>query len=90
VSGAADDFPAPPGSRAPPVAVPHGQLSAAALRGLIEAFVLREGTDYGEREFSLEEKIAHVSAQLETGKAQIWFDPDSNSVVILRTSDGAG
>jgi len=32
-----------------PVAVPHTGLSAAALRGVIESFVLREGTDYGER-----------------------------------------
>lgn len=84
----AHDFPVPLKSGAQPVAVPHAQLSAEALRGVIEAFVLREGTDYGEREFSLEEKIAHVSAQLERGEAQIWFDPDSSSVVILRTSHG--
>jgi uncharacterized protein len=83
----ADDFPVLVGSGAQPIAVPHAQLSAEALRGVIEAFVLREGTDYGEREFSLEEKIAHVSAQLDSGRAQIWFDPDSNSVDIVRTCD---
>lgn len=68
----------------PPVAVPHGQLSAEALRGVIEAFVLREGTDYGTREFSLAEKIAHVLAQLERGEAQIWYDPNTRSIDILR------
>jgi uncharacterized protein YheU (UPF0270 family) len=69
-----------------PLPIPHGQLSPLALRGVIEAFVLREGTDYGEREFSLEQKIAHVAAQIEAGEAQIWFDPNSNSIDIIRSS----
>ncbi len=69
-----------------PVAVPHGQLSAPALEGVIRAFVLREGTDYGEREFTLEQKIAHVRAQLESGDAQILFDPNSASVDIVTTA----
>ncbi len=69
-----------------PVVIPPGQLSPQALRGVIEAFVLREGTDYGEREFSLEQKLAHVAAQIEAGEAQIWFDPNSNSIDIIRSS----
>jgi uncharacterized protein len=65
-----------------PLAIPHRELSEAALRGVIEAYVLREGTDYGRREFSLEQKVAHVVAQLEAGTAQIWFDPATHSVDI--------
>ncbi len=68
-----------------PIAVPHAELSADALVGVIKAFVLREGTDYGEREFTLEQKIAAVQAQLESGDAQILFDPDSASVDIVKT-----
>jgi uncharacterized protein len=68
-----------------PVAVPHAELSADALVGVIKAFVLREGTDYGEREFTLEQKIAHVRAQLENGDAEILFDPDSASIDIVKT-----
>jgi uncharacterized protein len=67
-----------------PVAVPYAELSANALVGVIEAFVLREGTDYGEHEFTLEQKIAHVRAQLESGDAQIVFDPCSSSVDIVK------
>jgi uncharacterized protein YheU (UPF0270 family) len=70
-----------------PIAIPPEQLSPQALRGVIEAFVLREGTDYGEREFSLEQKMAHVAAQIEAGEAQIWFDPNSNSIDIVRSSE---
>ena len=37
-------------SARPPIVVPHTELSAEALTGVIESFVLREGTDYGERD----------------------------------------
>jgi uncharacterized protein YheU (UPF0270 family) len=48
--------------------------------------VLREGTEYGEREFTLEEKLTHVMHQLERGEAQIMFDPQSSSVSIVVTT----
>ncbi len=57
-------------------------LSEAALCGVIDDFVLREGTDYGGSETSLERKRAQVRAQLESGDAQIWFDPHTESVTI--------
>jgi uncharacterized protein YheU (UPF0270 family) len=65
-----------------PVEVPWQELSAAALRGVVEAFVLREGTDYGAVEASFEDKVAAVLAQVEQGEAQIVFDPASRSVEI--------
>lgn len=68
-----------------PIAVPHAELSADALTGVIKAFVLREGTDYGEREFTLEQKIANLRAKIESGDAQILFDPYSASVDIVKT-----
>lgn len=70
--------------RSEPVVVPHTVLAADSLRALIESFVLREGTDYGEREFSLDQKVAFVMRQLERGEAQIVFDPDTDSVDIAR------
>lgn len=67
----------------PPVAVPWREISAPALRGLVESFVLREGTDYGEHEFSLEEKVLQVMRQLERGEAEVMYDPDTNSVSVV-------
>ncbi|HUN71781.1 MAG TPA: YheU family protein [Steroidobacteraceae bacterium] len=67
-----------------PIPIPHADLSAEALRGVIESFVLREGTDYGAREYSLEQKVAHVRAQLERGQARILFDPESNTVTLVQ------
>jgi uncharacterized protein YheU (UPF0270 family) len=67
-----------------PVEVPHTELAADLLHAVIESFVLREGTDYGEYEFSLDQKVAGVIRQLERGEAYIVFDPDSSSVDIKR------
>jgi hypothetical protein len=65
------------------IVVPHSQLPRETLRAVIEAFVLREGTEYGAREFTLDEKVAHVIGQLERGVAQVIFDPESQSVDIV-------
>jgi len=66
-----------------PVVIPHTELSAEALRGVVESFVLREGTDYGEREISLEQKVAQVLRQLERGEARIIFDAKLETVDIV-------
>jgi uncharacterized protein YheU (UPF0270 family) len=66
-----------------PIVVPYRELSAAALRGVVESFVLREGTEYGEHDCSLEQKVAQVIGQLEEGAAQIVFDPTSETVDIV-------
>lgn len=81
-----DDFSqlAPEDDAAPePVVVPLSSLSEDALRGLIESFVLREGTDYGEVERSHEQKVADVRRQLERGEARIEFDPQTESVNLV-------
>ncbi len=62
--------------------IPHTELSEDALRGVVESFVLREGTEYGEKDFSLDQKLAHVVRQLERGEAQIVFDPETKTIDI--------
>jgi uncharacterized protein YheU (UPF0270 family) len=63
--------------------IPHEQLSPEALQGLIEEFVTRDGTDYGEQEVSLERKIQQVRRQLEEGTAVILYDDESSSSTIV-------
>ena len=69
--------------RPPPVAVPHSELSVEALRGVIEAFVLREGTEYGAHDVPLDSKVAQVLCQLERGEARILFDPVTESIDVV-------
>ena len=66
------------------VVVPYTELAADLLHAVIESYVLREGTDYGEKEFSLTDKVAHVISQLKRGEAQIVFDPETESVSITK------
>jgi uncharacterized protein YheU (UPF0270 family) len=69
-----------------PVVVPYTELAADLLHAVVESYVLREGTDYGEKEFSLEDKVSHVISQLKRGEVKIVFDPESESVSILTSS----
>ena len=69
------------------VKIPYDKLSFQALNGVIEEFVTRDSTDYGEKEFSLETKIFQVLDQLKSGKAVIVFDQESETCNILRSDD---
>ncbi|MEM9622699.1 MAG: YheU family protein [Pseudomonadota bacterium] len=63
--------------------IPYTELSEQALTGVIDNFVLREGTDYGPREYTLEEKRAHVLDLLQKGFAQIRYDVDQDHIDII-------
>ncbi len=67
--------------------IPYDQLSPEALQSVIEEFVTRDGTDYGEIEVSLETKITQVLDQVKAGKAVIVFDQKTETCTILKSSD---
>ena len=71
------------GTTAPGIELCSADLSPDALRGLVEEFVTRNGTDYGVTERGLEEKIAQVTAQLRSGEARIVFDPETETANIV-------
>ena len=61
-------------------------LSSDALEALIESFVLREGTEYDQQDHSLASKCADVRRQLHSGEAEIFFDPQTETVDIRPSS----
>lgn len=63
--------------------IPVEDIPKETLQNLVEAFVLQEGTDYGEMEFSLEQKVNHVMVQLKTGEAFVQFSELHESVNIV-------
>ena len=69
------------------IKIPYAQLNPETLNSVIEEFVTRDGTDYGEIEVSLETKTSQVLGQLKSGKAVIVFDQESETCNILRSSD---
>jgi uncharacterized protein YheU (UPF0270 family) len=70
----------------PSVDVPYAELDAQVLHAVVESYVLREGTDYGEREFSLADKVSQVLRQLKRGEARIVFDPETQTVSIVKVA----
>jgi uncharacterized protein len=73
-----------------PIRVAPDDLKPDTLRAVVESFVLREGTDYGVHETSLEDKVAQVLMQLRRGEAHITFDPATESINVVVTSGISG
>lgn len=65
------------------IEIPADMLSADILYGIIEEFILREGTDYGSQEVSLDSKIDQVKRQLTKGDVLITFDPATENCNLL-------
>ena len=79
-----------PDTEIAPIRLAPDDLEPDTLRAVIESFVLREGTDYGVHETSLEDKVAQVLSQLRRGEAHITFDPATESVNLVVTSAFGG
>jgi uncharacterized protein YheU (UPF0270 family) len=67
--------------------IPVNKLSPEALQGVIEEFISRNGTDYGEIETSRETKFRQVKYKLETGSAVLIFDDKTETTNIFLAND---
>ena len=67
--------------------IPVNQLSAEALRGVIEEFISRNGTDYGETEASMETNFQQVKHKLESGSAVLVFDDEGETTNVFLADD---
>ncbi len=59
--------------------VPWKNLKSDTLRAIIDEFVSRDGTDYGEKEVEHETKIQQVHQLLVEGKVRLVFDSETES-----------
>ncbi len=62
--------------------IPYQKLSEDALKGVIDDFIFREGTDYGHEDFTYEEKFKQVLAKVTSGDVRIYFDPKTESCTL--------
>ena len=70
-----------------PIEVEHTQLAPATLRAICEEFCTRDGTDYASVEMTLDDRVALLMGQLESGRARLTFDVVSKSLGILTDRD---
>jgi len=63
--------------------IPYQQLDTLTLNNLIEQYILREGTDYGEVEFSLPQKTQQILAQIKNEEIFIIYSELNESVTLI-------
>jgi len=63
--------------------IPPEKLTEEVLKNLLESYITREGTDYGDRELSLEEKVQTLLPRVYLGEILITYDEASQSVNLI-------
>jgi len=63
--------------------VPWQEIPPETLDNLIEEFVTRDGTDYGEQEIGIATKVAQVREQLRRDQASVVFDEATETISIF-------
>ena len=67
-------------SKEDPIEVPYTRLKKDVLNSLIEEYICREATDYGERELEFEEKKNRLFKAIKDEKVKIYFEPNEESI----------
>lgn len=65
------------------VIIPSKSLSPEALSAIVEEFITREGTDYGESELSLAQKVSNLLKLIQSGEVVIVYDDHLESVNLV-------
>ena len=69
------------------IKIPIDRLKPDILMSVIEEFITRSGTDYGEREVPTDIKIKEVRHLLETGLAVLLYDEETETCNIFLVDD---
>lgn len=67
--------------------IPPSQLSSEILQSIAEEFITREGTDYGEHEMTLQDKLACLLPRIIKGEVLIVFDAGSETLGLVNRED---
>ena len=70
-----------------PIEISPSQISTDALNGIIENFILREGTDYGIVEVEFEKKKNQIQRQIDHGDVKVVFDQTTETVSLITIHD---
>jgi len=71
----------------PPIEIPLAAISKDALEGIIDTFILREGTDYGLVEVNHQTKYNQIEKQIQKGDVKIVFDHSTDTVTLMTKNE---
>ncbi len=63
--------------------IPHDSLAAETLQSILEDLVTRDGTDYGDYDLTIDQKVIKAKKLLESKLAFLLFDTESETIKIL-------
>ncbi len=63
--------------------IPAEKIQADTLNNILEEFINREGTDYGEIEYNLAAKVEKLRPQVLNGDILIVFDDQLQSITLM-------
>lgn len=67
--------------------IPPTKIDASILIAIAEEFITREGTDYGEYEHGLQEKVEQLMPHILKSEVLIVFDEESEAINLVRKED---
>lgn len=67
--------------------IPPEKLEDAVLENILESYISREGTDYGEHELNLTQKMEILRPQVKKGEVLIVYDEDIESLTLMTKAD---
>jgi uncharacterized protein YheU (UPF0270 family) len=70
-----------------PIEIPAAKLSEQALAGIIENFIVREGTDYGAVEVSYDKKAEQIRRQIDRGDIKIVYEQATDTIGLMTKRD---
>ena len=63
--------------------IPYDSLAETTLQTILEEVVSRDGTDYGDYDVSLAQKVSQVMGLLSQQQAFLLFDTESETIKLL-------
>ncbi len=66
--------------------IPHNEIEPETLMALVQSFILREGTDYGNDEVSLKAKTEQILNQIYSGNTVIVYSEAYESCDLVPAS----
>lgn len=69
------------------IEVPFEALEPSTLRSVVESYALRDGTDYGTQEISIEAKVDQLIKQLHSKRICLVYDPELESCTLISAED---
>ena len=64
--------------------IPYEQLAPETLTAILEEYASREGTDYGDVVYTLEQKVRALRRQLECGDIGVTFDTQTQTCSLVK------